>query len=652
MKELSDLLTRASRAYYSEDREIISNFEYDRLYDELAGLEQETGIVLSGSPTVTVGYEAAESLPKERHEQPMLSLGKTKSRQELADFLGSHEGLLSWKLDGLTVVVTYENGVLTKAVTRGNGEEGEVITANARTFENIPARIPFRDKLVIRGEAVIRYSDFVKINRALADEAEESGDLSFSAYKNPRNLCSGSVRQLSSEVTARRHVRFYPFFLVSAGNTDFNDSREEQFRFLSSLGFEVVEYKRVNASTVESCVEWFEQRIEGNDIPSDGLVLLLDEIAYGEQLGVTAKFPRNSIAFKWADVTEETTLRDVEWSASRTGLLNPVAIFDPVELEGTTVRRASVHNVSMIRALKLGIGDRITVYKANMIIPQIAENLTMSDDLPLPEFCPVCGGRTALQNDHDSVELVCTDPGCAAKHLGRYVLFCSRNAMNIEGLSEMTLEKLIGAGLIHGYADIYHLKDHREVIEKMEGFGKKSFENLTEKIEGSRQCTLSELLAALGIPGIGTAGARVLARCFDGDMDRLRNADETELAGAEGIGPVLAAQIRAYFDDAGNAAELDRLMDELELKSEAGADTASPIAGKTFVITGKLYHFENRDALVKLIGENGARCTGSVSPATDYLINNDAGSGSSKNRKAAELGIPVITEDEFLALLG
>ena len=652
MKELAGILREASRAYYAEDREVMSNYEYDRLYDELAALENESGIVLAGSPTVTVGYNAVDFLPKERHDEPMLSLGKTKSREELAAWLDGHEGLLSWKLDGLTVVVTYENGVLTKAVTRGNGEEGEVITDNARTFENIPARIPFMGRLVIRGEAVIRYSDFEQINRRLEEEAARTGDLSFTAYKNPRNLCSGSVRQLSSAVTAGRHVRFYPFFLVSAEGKDFSDSREKQFEFLSSMGFEVVCYRRVDPGSVVETVSWFEEHMAGNDIPSDGLVLMLDEIAYGESLGTTAKFPRNSIAFKWADTIEETVLREVEWSASRTGLLNPVAIFDPVELEGTTVKRASIHNVSMIRALKLGIGDRITVYKANMIIPQIAANLTMSDSLALPETCPVCGGRTAVISEHESEELICTEAACPAKHLGRFVHFCSRNAMNIEGLSEMTLEKLTGEGLIRHFADIYHLREHGDMIEELEGFGRKSFEKLTERIEASRNAALSQVLAAVGIPGIGTAGARVLSRAFGGSPDALREADEEALSSIENIGPVLAAQIKGWFADPANAAEFDALLSELTLSDEQSIDTDSPITGKTFVITGKLNSFPNRDALTAFISERGGRCAGSVSSATDYLINNDAASASSKNKKAKQLGIPVITEEEFLTLCG
>ena len=468
MKELTEILNRASEAYYNKDTEIMSNFEYDKLYDELSELEKRTGIVLAGSPTVHVGYSAADELPKERHESPMLSLDKTKDRNALAQWLGDKEGLLSWKLDGLTVVLTYENGTLVKAVTRGNGEIGEVITDNTRVFKNLPLHIPCREPLTLRGEAVIRYSDFEKINGELEAEAAASGNLSDVRYKNPRNLCSGSVRQLNNRITAKRRVRFYAFSLVNAGNLDFDNSRQKQMEFLRAQGFETVESVRVKAENVAEKVDEFEKRIADNDLPSDGLVLTFDDIAYGESLGTTAKFPRNSIAFKWADEIQETALTDVEWSASRTGLINPVAVFEPVELEGTTVKRASVHNVSIVKELKLGIGDRITVYKANMIIPQIAENLTGSGTLVIPSECPVCGQQTRIRRDNDTEVLICTNPDCAAKKIKAFSLFVSRSAMNIDGLSEMTLEKLIAAGLIHNFADIYHLDAHRDVIENME----------------------------------------------------------------------------------------------------------------------------------------------------------------------------------------
>ena len=616
MKELTQILNRASEAYYNKDTEIMSNFEYDRLYDELSELEKRTGIVLAGSPTVHVGYTAADELPKERHESPMLSLDKTKSREALAEWLGDQEGLLSWKLDGLTVVLTYENGTLAKAVTRGNGEIGEVITDNARVFKNLPVHIPCKEPLTLRGEAVIRYSDFEKINVELEAEAAASGNLADVRYKNPRNLCSGSVRQLNNRITAKRRVRFYAFSLVKAGDLDFGNSREKQMEFLRGQGFETVESVRVNSSNVAKEVDEFEKRIADNDLPSDGLVLTFDDIAYGESLGTTAKFPRNSIAFKWADEIQETTLTDVEWSASRTGLINPVAVFEPVELEGTTVKRASVHNVSIVKDLKLGIGDRITVYKANMIIPQIAENLTGSGTLVIPSKCPVCGQDTRIRRDNDTEVLICTNPDCAAKKM-----------------------------------DIYHLDAHRDVIENMDGFGKKSCDRLLEAVEKSRETTPARVLCAAGIPGVGTSGARVLCSNFHDDIDEIRKADRETLSSVEGIGPVLAENIAGYFEDERTASAFDALLAELRLQRENTQDVQQVLAGKTFVITGKVNHFANRDELKAKILSLGGKAAGSVSAKTDYLINNDVTSSSSKNKKARELGIPILSEEEFLTMI-
>lgn len=652
IKHLTALLNRASEAYYNQDTEIMSNLEYDKLYDELSALEEKTGIVLAGSPTVHVGYTAAEDLPKERHASPMLSLDKTKDRFALTDWLGGHEGLLSWKLDGLTVVLTYEGGTLQKAVTRGNGEIGEVITDNARVFKNLPLRIPCKELIVLRGEAVIRYSDFNEINAELEAEAARTGDFSDVGYKNPRNLCSGSVRQLNNQITAKRRVRFYAFSLVQAGTLSFDNSRQRQMEFLREQGFETVEYVRVTPDNVADKVGEFEARIAQNDIPSDGLVLTLDDIAYGESLGTTAKFPRNSIAFKWADEIRETTLTEVEWSASRTGLINPVAIFEPVELEGTTVRRASVHNISIVKALKLGIGDRITVYKANMIIPQIAENLTGSGSLAIPVECPVCGQPTMIRQDNDTEVLVCPNPDCAAKKIKSFSLFVSRSAMNIDGLSEMTLEKLIAAGLIHTFADIYHLDAHRDVIEEMEGFGKKSCDRLLEAIEKSRETTLPRVLCAIGIPGIGISGARILCSHFGDDLAKIKEAEIEELSGVEGIGPVLAQNVYAYFRESGTAEPFDALIGELHIARAAVEDKPQILAGKTFVITGKVNHFANRDALKALIVSLGGKAAGSVSAKTDYLINNDVTSNSSKNKKARELGIAILSEEDFLAMIG
>ncbi len=640
MQELIDLLRKASEAYYAEDREIMSNYEYDRLYDELAALEEETGTVLAGSPTVTVGYEAVEELPKERHERPMLSLGKTKSREELAEWLGDQEGLLSWKLDGLTIVLTYRSGELFKAVTRGNGEVGEVITGNARTFLNLPHRISWKGELVLRGEAVITYADFEKINGEIEDVSAR--------YKNPRNLCSGSVRQLNSGITAQRRVRFFAFSLVRADGADFGNSREKQFLFLKGQGFSVVEYERVTARNVVDAVASFEEKIPRYEIPSDGLVLTLDDIAYGESLGATAKFPRNSIAFKWADETAETVLRQVEWSASRTGLINPVAIFDPVELEGTTVSRASVHNVSIVKELKLGIGDKITVYKANMIIPQIAENLTRSGSLEIPSVCPVCGKETRIERENETETLVCPNPDCDAKKLKAFALFVSRDAMNIDGLSEATLEKFLARGFLHTYADLFHLNRYREQIVEMDGFGEKSCQNLLDSIENARGTTLPRLIYGLGIPNIGAANARMICRAYQNDISRMLAAPVEELAAIDGVGPVIAGTFCAFWQQEKNRADLALLLREVRIAEESFETGEQPLAGKIFVITGSLNHFENRNALKGRIEELGGKVTGSVTGKTTCLINNDSTSGSAKNKKAKELGVEVITEEQFM----
>ncbi len=639
MKELVQMLNAASESYYAKDQEIISNFEYDRLYDELEGLEKETGLILANSPTVKVGYEAVEELPKERHEQPMLSLGKTKSREELQEWVQDKEALLSWKLDGLTIVLSYSEGQLVKAVTRGNGEVGEVITNNAKVFKNIPLSIPFTGNLVLRGEAVITYSDFKKINHEIGEEEAK--------YKNPRNLCSGSVRQLNSEVTAKRNVRFFAFHLVSAENVDFENSREKQFLFLRSQGFDVVEWWKVNRENILDSISYFEEAIKNYDVPSDGLVLTFDDIAYGQSLGRTAKFPRHSIAFKWADEIRETVLKEVEWSPSRTGLINPVAIFEPVELEGTTVSRASVHNISVLKGLELGIGDKITVYKANMIIPQIAENLTRSDSVEIPEHCPVCGGDTKIEQIGDAQMLYCVNPQCAAKKIKSFTLFVSRDALNIDGLSEATLEKFISKGYIHEYADLFHLDRYKEEIVGMEGFGEKSYQNLTENIEKARNTTLPRLLYGLGIANIGVANAKLLCRQYRYDLDRLRCADAEELSRIDGVGEVIAEAFRSYFEDEKNKDRLDHLLKELYIE-EVEEEEEQTLSGKVFVVTGSLIHFASRNELKEEIEKRGGKVTGSVTGKTDCLINNDITSTSGKNKKAKELNVPIITEEEFM----
>lgn len=660
MKELTARLNEAARVYYQGQDEVMSNYEYDRLYDELVSLEQKTGITLAGSPTNKVGYEVVSELPKERHEVPSLSLDKTKEPDALAAWLADKEGVLSWKMDGLTVVLTYRDGKLLKAVTRGNGEIGEVITANAKTFKNLPLTIPFSGELVVRGEAVIKYSDFQKINEEIADEKDR--------YKNPRNLCSGSVRQLSSEITAKRNVHFFAFSLVKADYADDGNSRAGQFAWLSSLGFEVVEYKKVTKDNVADTVAWFSAQVAGNDFPSDGLVLSYDDIAYGNSLGRTAKFPRDSIAFKWKDELADTVLRDIEWSASRTGLINPIAIFDSVELEGTTVSRASVHNISIMEQLELGIGDTIRVYKANMIIPQIAENITKSGNFTIPDTCPVCGGQTKVRQELAVKSLYCTNPDCVAKKIKSYTLFVSRDAMNIDGMSEATIEKFINAGIIKEYADFFHLSLHRDVIVNMEGFGEKSYNNLLAAADAARTPEPASFLYSLGITGIGLANAKVIVNAGikylsavmpQSEMETLsdrcfawiRGLTQETLTDIEGIGQVLAKSLTDFFADEKNNLEVDHLLKEITFVPVApAAKEALVMDGMTFVVTGSVHHFANRNEIKALIEEKGGKVAGSVSSKTSYLINNDAASGSAKNKKAKELGIPILTEEDFLAM--
>ena len=638
MQNLIVLLNQASKAYYQESREIMSNFEYDRLYDMLVELEKETGVTLSKSPTMEVGYEVLSDLPKEAHPSRMLSLDKTKDRDQLVSWLGSQQGVLSWKLDGLTIVLTYEDGKLVKAVTRGNGEIGEVVTSNARMFTNLPVAIDFKGRLVLRGEAVISYPDFEKINETITDDGAK--------YKNPRNLCSGSVRQLSNKVTAERHVRFYGFSLVSAEGDDAPAFRlrSEQMAWLAAQGFNVVQHKIVDAGSLKDAIEWFAEEVEDFIIPSDGLVLLLDDIAYGQSLGQTAKFPRDAIAFKWQDEVKETTLQEIEWSASRTGLINPVAIFEPVELEGTTVSRASVHNLSVMKELGLGIGDRIMVYKANMIIPQISENLTRSGKIDIPCSCPVCGSGTEIHNENGVETLFCPNADCLAKQIKRLTLFVSRDAMDIDGLSEMTLEKLVAEGMVHELADLYHLERYKEEIVAMDGFGEKSFTNLTKAVEKSRNAAVNKFLYSLGIPNIGTANAKIIAAHCKNQWSAIESLTKEELLTIDGIGEIMADAYVSWFNDAKNKQTVDALLAEVKL-DETFEEAGTAFEGLTFVITGSLNHYANRDALKAAIEAAGGKVAGSVSAKTSYLINNDVTSTSGKNKKAKELGIPIIEEE-------
>ena len=643
MQELVELLNKASKAYYQDAAEIMSNFEYDKLYDELLALEQELGITMANSPTVNVGYEVLSELPKERHEKPMLSLDKTKEVSRLKEFLGQQKAFLSWKLDGLTIVLTYRNGKLEKAVTRGNGEIGEVITNNAKTFKNLPLKIAYQGELILRGEAIISYSDFEKINAEIEDVEAK--------YKNPRNLCSGSVRQLNNEITAKRNVKFFAFSLVKAEDVDFENSRINQLKWLREQGFEVVEGYEVTADTIETQVAYFAEQISKNDFPSDGLVLVYDDIAYGQSLGMTSKFPRDSFAFKWADEIRETKLLEIEWSASRTGLLNPVAIFEPVELEGTTVSRASVHNISIMEELELGIGDKIEVYKANMIIPQIASNLTRSGVKNIPQECPVCHGKTEIRQVSDTKALYCTNEDCGAKHLKAFSLFVSRDALNVEGLSEATLEKFIAKGFINSYSDMFHLDRYADEIQSMEGFGEKSYVNLQKSVEKARVTTLPKLIYGLGIANIGLANAKVICKEFHYDIEKMIHLIEDDLNAISGIGPVIAKAYVEYFANEKHVEELGRLLEELEIPQEEINTEAQIFENMTFVITGSVEHFANRNEVKDVIESKGGKVTGSVTAKTNYLINNDVNSTSSKNKKAKELGIPIITEEEFLAML-
>lgn len=643
MQELVELLNRAGKAYYQESREIMSNFEYDALYDELKGLEEELGIVLASSPTIHVGYEVLSELPKERHESPMLSLDKTKEVSRLKEFVGNQKAVISWKMDGLTIVLTYRGGTLYKAVTRGNGEIGEVITNNARVFKNIPLHISYKGELILRGEAVIGYRDFERINETIEDVDAK--------YKNPRNLCSGSVRQLNNEITAKRNVKFYAFTLVKAEGVDFHNSRAYQLDWLADQGFEVVEHYPVTADELEERVAYFAEKIKENDFPSDGLVLVYDDIAYGQSLGRTAKFPRDSFAFKWADEVKETHLLEIEWSPSRTGLINPVAIFEPVELEGTTVSRASVHNLSIMEELELGIGDTIEVYKANMIIPQIARNLTRSGRIEIPRTCPVCGGETRVRQMNDAKSLYCTNPECQAKRIKAFALLTSRDALNVEGLSEATLEKFIARGFIHKYTDIFHLDRYQEEIQSMEGFGEKSYANLIQSIEKARETTLPKVIYSLGIAGVGLANAKLICRESDYDVTKLMNATEEELSEIAGVGPVIAKAFTEYFSSEEKKQAFLELMQELKIQEEP-RNEEQQFAGMNFVITGSVNHFANRNEVKELIEQRGGKVTGSVTGKTNYLINNDVNSTSSKNKKARELKVPIISEEEFMKLAG
>lgn len=642
IKELVEILNKAAKSYYVDAVEIMPNIEYDKLYDELLELEKETNVVLSNSPTQNVGYEIAGELPKKAHESPMLSLDKTKSVEDLREWLGDNKALLSWKMDGLTIVLTYRDGELAEAVTRGNGTIGEVITNNAKNFQNIPLKIEFKGELILRGEAIIKYSDFKRINDAIEDATAK--------YKNPRNLCSGSVRQLNPAITKSRMVYCNIFNVVKADGIDFENSKAKQFEWVKNEGFDLVEYKFTDSKSIADDIAEFESKIESNDIPSDGLVLLLDDIALGERLGSTSKFPRNAMAFKWSDERQVTKLKYIEWSPSRTGLINPVAVFEPVELEGTTVSRASLHNVSIFEDLMLGVGDEISVYKANMIIPQVYENLTKSNTEKVPDTCPACGSHASIKQDNESKVLLCTNPDCQIKHIKQYALMASRDALNIDGLSESTLEKFLSKGFIKNDSDIFKLDRYKDEIVNMEGFGKRSYEKLMAALEEAKHTNVARFLYSLGINGIGSANAKMIAKYFDNDIDKIITAGKDELLEIEGIGEVLANSIVDFFKDSKNIENVKSLREVLIFEAEESAGSDS-FAGKVFVITGSLEHFTNRNELKELIEKNGGKVSGSVSSKTNFLINNDTASNSSKNKKAKELGVEIISEEDFLKLL-
>ena len=640
MKELIEILNNASRLYYQYSTPIMTDFEYDKLYDELEKLEKETNTILSNSPTQNVEPEAIDSLVKVEHPAPMLSLSKTKSISELASFLGNQEGLISWKLDGLTIVLTYKDGKLSSGVTRGNGIIGEVVTENVKKFKNIPLTIPYKGTLVVRGEAVIKYSDFNKMNEELDDDSSQ--------YKNPRNLCSGSVRQLDSKVTAKRNVNCIIFALIESEKKF--KLKSEEFEWLKSLGFDVVEYHKVTSNNIEEQVLYFKNKINEYDIPSDGLVLLYNDIEYGKQLGTTAKYPKNAIAFKWQDETAETKLIDVDWLVSRTGLINPVAVFEPVELEGTIVSRASLHNVSILQGLSLGIGDTILVYKANMIIPQIADNLTQSNSLAIPSKCPVCNHEARIISSNDVKYLYCMNDFCPAKLVKRLSQFTSRNAMNIEGLSDAIINKLADEGLIKTYADIYNLKRYKNDIISFEGFGEKSYDNLINSIEKSRNVKLANFIFALGIPDIGLSRAKLICKNYSNDINKIRNLTFEELSKIDGIGEIIAKEWIDTFNNEDFIKELELLLKEVNF-TDTSIDNNQPLKDLTFVITGSVNNFTNRDELVEYIESYGGKVVKAISNNVNYLINNDITSTSTKNTKAKELGIKIISENDLMSMI-
>jgi DNA ligase (NAD+) len=648
MQELIEKLNEASKAYYGSGKEIMSNFEWDRLYDELVQLEGETGIVMANSPTVNVGELNAvlSGFEKVRHEISVKSLDKTKDVDTLAAFIGGCPGIMSWKLDGLTIVLTYDNGELVKAVTRGKNGIGELITANARHFAGVPSVIPYKGRLNVRGEALISYADFEKVNASLP-EGEEP-------YKNPRNLAAGSVRQLDSAEVKNRKVQ-----LIVFASDHMEDTHAKEFMWLQNMGFNVVSHIVVkDGSQVPVSVETFRSFMSDNPVPTDGLVLQFNETEYGRSLGETDKFPRDAIAFKWQDEEKETVVKEIFWSPARTGQITPVAVFEPVELEGTTVERASVHNVGILEQLSITPGDTITVYKANMIIPQVSGNNTMLGKAVIPETCPACGGRTEIRIGRDgSRQLYCTNQECSAKHVGRFVHAVKQDALNIVGMSEKTLEDLIDNGYLHTLADLFRLKEHAYPISQMEGYGRKSVDNMLNAVEAARHTDLQRLIYACGINLVGRTASRAICAYFGYDVVKTLNASFDELKSIEGIGDEIAGSYVEWFQNPANQEMFEDLLSEADLivpQAPAVKEVAEGkpgIRGRVIVITGDVYQFDNRSAFKAWVEAHGGKVTGSVSRNTDYLVTNTPNSGTTKNKKAQELGVEIITEQQIIDMV-
>lgn len=659
IKELNQQLNQYRDSYYNNSVSEISDYEYDKLFDELKRLEEETNIVMANSPTHTVGYEVKSKLEKVKHSHPMLSLDKTKSVDELKKFAGSQDCLLTCKMDGLTVLLTYENGKLIQAETRGNGEIGEDITHNAKVFENIPLYIDYLGYLEVEGEAIITYSDFEKINSRLPEDEK---------YKNPRNLATGSVRQLDNSIAAKRYVKFIVWKVQKIEDEiENNNSFLHRLLFAKQLGFDVVPLLTYsnNTSDKEDCEEMIEnlrKYAANKGFPIDGLVMTYNDILYGESLGVTDHHPKHSLAFKFYDDIYPTKLLDVEFTMGKTGILTPTAIFEPVEIDGTIVERASLHNLSIMN--NLGIthkGQVVNVYKANAVIPQIdsveEDNVEVTDNnIIIPaENCPICGADTKIVKDNNSEILVCSNPDCKGKFLGKLSHFVSKNAINIDGLSEQTLQKFIELGWVSNFQDIYRLINHNKDMAVLDGFGKRSTNKLITAIENSRKTTLDRFIYALSIPLIGRSTSKDIAKYCNNDINvfmkvMIENKAHDFINSIDGFGDVMYKSLYDWWNE--------YCLSFFELSKEFYFETTNEnnnssvdLLGKVFVITGGLNHYKNRDELIRTIEQLGGKVSGTVSKKTSYLINNDTKSKSGKNKKAIDLGIQIISEDEFINMI-